>query len=161
MLGMKTPTWTLQRFKISDLKDYEKNPRKLTKEQFEQLKISLAKFGLIDKPICTQDGKLIGGHQRKKVLEHLGTEEIECYVPDRELSDKEIEELNVRLNLNQGAFDWDILGNSYEVEDLISWGFNEKDLLGEDSLDSEIKTAGDEEETLKCPKCGHEFDASS
>ena len=154
---MTTPNWTLKKFKLSELKDYEKNPRKLTKDQFEQLTQSLLKFGLIDKPICTQDGRLIGGHQRKKVLAHLAVQEVECYVPDREMDEKEIEELNVRLNKNSGEWDWDLLANEFEVEDLLEWGFDEKDLLDEPKEEAEIRNAGEEETKQKCPKCGHEF----
>lgn len=155
---MTAPNWTLHTFRVSKLRDYEKNPRKLTKDQFEQLKASLTKFGLIDKPICTADGRLIGGHQRKKVLQSLGISEVECWVPDRDLDEKEIEELNVRLNKNSGEWDWDLLGDKFEVEDLIEWGFSEKDLLGsEEKPEAEIKNAGEEEEKHTCPKCGHTF----
>jgi DNA modification methylase len=119
--------WTLQKFNIKDLKDYYKNPRTLTDEQFIQLKISLEKFGLIDKPIVTQAGLIIGGHQRKRVLEKLGVKEIECYVPDKEMTEKEIEELNIRLNKNTGEWDFEILANQWNTKDLLDWGFKEED----------------------------------
>lgn len=141
--------WTLKTFNISDLKDYEKNPRKLTKEQFKHLKESLSKFGLIDKPVCTSDGRLIGGHQRKKVLQDLAVKEVECYVPDRELTEKEIEELCIRLNKATGEWDWDILANDWEVEDLLEWGFTEEELTGQDV--TEIRSAGEEDNEVLEP----------
>ena len=150
--------WTLKTFKLSELKDYEHNPRKLTKDQYSQLKESLQEFGLIDKPICTQDGRLIGGHQRKRVLEDLAVKDVECYVPNVNLTEKQIRKLNIRLNKAQGDWDWDILGDQFEVEDLIEWGFSEKDLLGsEEKPEAEIASAGEEKEPIKCPACGHQF----
>lgn len=118
-------TWTLREFKLSDLTDYTKNPRSLTTKQFNQLKTSLDKFGMIDKPIVNADAKhtLIGGHQRVKVLRAERAVSVECWYPSRELTDKEVEELNVRLNKNTGSWDFDILANQFDVPDLIEWGF--------------------------------------
>jgi hypothetical protein len=125
-------TWTLREFKISELTDYAKNPRSLTKKQFDQLKASLDKFGMIDKPIVNADAAhtLIGGHQRVKVLRAERAASVECWYPSRELDDKEVEELNIRLNKNTGAWDFDILANQFEVPDLIEWGFEPFELVG-------------------------------
>lgn len=145
--------WTLQIRKISSLKDYHKNPRTLTKDQEHHLSTSIQKFGLIDKPIINVDGTLIGGHQRKRVLKKLGLKEVECYVPDRELTEKEIEELNIRLNKNTGEFDFDILANQFELHDLVEWGFalNELDV----SVEAEKPASQESEEELNiCPACG-------
>jgi len=122
--------WTLQQFNIDDLTDYYKNPRSLSDKEFKQLKTSLDKFGMIDKPIVNADSlhTIIGGHQRKHVLEASGVKEIECWIPDRELSDKEVEELNIRLNKNTGSWDFDALANEFDLGELLDWGFSEKEL---------------------------------
>ena len=122
--------WTLQTFNLDELTDYYKNPRSLTEKEFKQLKTSLDKFGMIDKPIVNADSAhtIIGGHQRKHVLEATGVKECECWVPDRELSDKEVEELNIRLNKNTGSWDFDTLANEFELDDLLEWGFDKKEL---------------------------------
>lgn len=130
--------WSLKKFKIKDLKDYNKNPRKLSKEQFEHIKSSIDKFGLIDKPIVTEEGLLIGGHQRKKVLEKLGVKEVECYVPSTPLSEKNIEELNIRLNKNTGDWDFDILTTQWEKDDLLKWGFEESDFPEIEEIDPDL-----------------------
>jgi ParB-like chromosome segregation protein Spo0J len=108
-----TIEWSLKKFKVKDLQEYAKNPRSLSRGQADQLKESISKFGLIDKPVCTQDGLIIGGHARKKILEKLGIKEVDCYVPNKELDEREIEELNIRLNKNGGEFDFDILANHF------------------------------------------------
>ncbi len=96
----KKITWQLKTYKLADLTDYYKNPRSLSEKEFKQLKTSLDKFGMIDKPIVNLDAgnTIIGGHQRKHVLEASGVSECECWVPDRELTEREVEELNIRLN---------------------------------------------------------------
>ena len=43
--------------------------------------------------------------------------------------DKE-RELNVRLNKNTGSFDFDILADMFDVDELTDWGFNEEELFG-------------------------------
>lgn len=121
-------TWTLKKFKVKDLKDYHKNPRKLSRTQASQLEESIRKFGLIDKPIVTRDGIIIGGHARKKILERLAIKEVDCYVSDQELDEQEIAELNIRLNKNSGEFDFDILANEFDPVDLVNWGFHPEEL---------------------------------
>jgi len=122
--------WTLKQFRLDELTDYYKNPRSLSEKEFKQLKTSLDKFGMIDKPIVNADSlhTIIGGHQRKHVLEAGGAKEVECWIPDRELSDKEVEELNIRLNKNTGSWDFDVLANEFELDDLLEWGFDKHEL---------------------------------
>ena len=134
--------WKLRTFKLKDLKEYEKNPRQLNEKQAAQLKTSLEKFGLIDRPVATTDGRLIGGHQRKRMLSEMGIAEVECYVPDVDLSEKEIEELNIRLNKNTGEWDFDVLANEWEYDDLIVWGFEPEELTGFEAEEVPEEEAG-------------------
>ena len=115
--------WHLERRWLPDLKEHPHNPRRLSKKDHAQLSTSLDKFGLIDKPIINRDNMIIGGHQRVKVLLDAGIKETECNVPDRLLSDEEVNELCIRLNKNTGEWDDDILANSWEMDDLVEWGF--------------------------------------
>ena len=149
--------WELKKFLVKDLKDYAKNPRKLSKNDYEQLSTSVSKFGLIDKPIYLKNGQLIGGHQRKKILQKLGITEVECWVPDQDLDEREIEELCIRLNKNTGEFDFDILANQFDSLDLLNWGFEASELLGLEKIeDSDIME--EEKDVLKtCPHCGKEI----
>lgn len=114
--------WHLEKRRISDLKDYHKNPRKITKDQFEHLKRNIEKFGIIDKPFINTDNTVIGGHQRLRLLKKMGYDEIDVQVPCKTLSEAEVEELNYRHNENGGSWDYDILANHYEHMDLVSWG---------------------------------------
>lgn len=146
--------WTLRTFRLDELTDYYKNPRSLSEKEFKQLKTSLDKFGMIDKPIVNADSAntIIGGHQRKHVMEATGVKECECWIPDRELSDKEVEELNIRLNKNTGSWDFDTLANEFELDDLLDWGFDKGELdldLWADDAPEDVEPQIDKAEELR------------
>lgn len=148
---MSKITWTLTTLGIDTLTDYAKNPRSLTDAQFKQLKTSLDKFGMIDKPIINLDEThtVIGGHQRLRVLRHEGVKACECWTPDRELTEREVEELNIRLNANTGAWDVDTLANQFDMGDLKDWGL---ELPGFDfGQEPEGEDPGAQEENIRVP----------
>lgn len=121
--------WHLETKLIEELTEHPKNARYLSREDAKHLTVSIAKFGLIDKPIVTSDGLIIGGHQRVKILNDLGHYEVECWVCDdnEPFTEEEIDELNIRLNKNNGSWDWDKLANEWDVNRLCEWGFKPDD----------------------------------
>ncbi len=143
--------WTLAVYPIKSLKAHEKNPRQISKEQFQHLESLIAKFGFIDRPIINTDLTIICGHQRIKVLKKQKAKTVECWVPDKLLDDKDVEELMVRHNLNQGAFDYDLLANNFDVLELLDWGFSESQLMGLSKEDLEMDMLGDNENELEEP----------
>lgn len=151
--------WHIEIRNLKDLKPLPKNPRKLTKHEEQQLTESINKFGVADKLIVNTDNTIIGGHQRFRILKKIGYKEVECLIPDRTLTEKEVEEMCIRLNRNSGEFDFDILANEFEIEELLDWGFEEKDFVG--SLKPEVLKKEDKPEKEKkcqmCPSCGYEF----
>ena len=115
---------------IDELIFAEYNPRQLSKEQFKYLKDSIHRFGLVD-PIIINKNKdrkniIIGGHQRTKVAKAMGIKEVPCVELDLNY-DKE-RELNVRLNKNTGDWDYDLLANNFDIEELHDWGFDDSEL---------------------------------
>lgn len=157
---MKTDlTWHIEKRKISDLKAYHKNPRYLTKDQETELLVSIDNFGLIDKPFINLDNTIIGGHQRIQILKKLEHTEIEVNVPNRALEEWEVEELNIRHNKNTGDWDYDILANQFEVEDLLDWGFTEGELGGISVIkeNADIEKGKEGEDAKKCPMCNQKM----
>lgn len=118
--------------KINDLVPYEHNPRQMTQKQVDDLTNSLKKFSLAEIPVINTDNTIIAGHQRLKILQRLqkGEETIDVRVPNRQLTEEEVQEYNIRSNKNTGDWDFDILANSFNYEDLKEWGFNESELKG-------------------------------
>lgn len=152
--------WAVCTVNIKLLKAHPDNPRILTKEAAGHLSDSLDKFGLIDKPVINTDFTIIGGHQRIALLKKQKVKEIECNFPSRPLTEEEVKELMVRLNRNHGAWDYDILANNWEPTELIDWGFNESELIGDineptqgadDSLDGDTGNTEIPEEEAKGP----------
>lgn len=152
--------WHLEKRLIKDLIPYHKNPRYLKEDDGEHLKKSMQSFGIIEKPIVNLDNTLIGGHQRVSILKQMKVEEVECWLPNRMLTEKEIEECNIRLNKNTGDWDWECLANSFEIGDLIQWGFKEEEFLGipldVEEIPSTDENKKDKKKTM-CPECGCEF----
>jgi hypothetical protein len=122
--------WTTKKFKISELIPYEKNPRQMTKEQVEYLKASIEKFNLVEIPAVNADKTIIAGHQRLKIMQLLERfhEEIDVRIPNRQLTEAELKEYNIRSNANTGGWDTDILANFFDPEELKSWGLDPKDI---------------------------------
>ena len=115
---------------INSLIFAEYNPRQLTKDQYQHLKDSIERFGLVD-PIIVNKNKdrkniIVGGHQRVRVAKDMKIEKVP--VVEVDLSYDRERELNVRLNKNVGEWDFDILANVFELEELDDWGFSEKEL---------------------------------
>ena len=122
--------WHTEQRKINDLIPFEGNPRKMTKKQAEQLQKSLEKFNLAEIPAINTDNKIIAGHQRINILQMLGRGEeiIDVRVPNRELTDDEFKEYNLRSNKNIGSWDFDELAN-FDDDLLKDVGFTREELI--------------------------------
>jgi ParB-like chromosome segregation protein Spo0J len=126
----------VEKIQINKLKPATYNPRQISKKQYNDLKDSIVKFGLVDPIILNKDFTVIGGHQRLKVCKQLKYKDIDCVVLD--LTKEEERELNIRLNKSGGEFDMDILANEFDIEELKDWGFKEIELgLNIDKIDIE------------------------
>ena len=133
-------------YKINNLIGAEYNPRELTQEQYQSLRTAIQKYGIVD-PILVNtnpDRKniIIGGHQRVKVAKILEMKSVPCI--ELNLSLEQEKELNIRLNKNVGQWDYEILGNMFDQEDLMEWGFTKFDL----KLDQESVPAPDLSDTI-------------
>jgi DNA modification methylase len=115
---------------INELKASDYNPRKHSKEQADQLKESIKRFGLVDPAICNSAPNrmniIIGGHFRAEMAKELGFQTMPVVyvnIPDIE---KE-KELNIRLNKNTGEFDLDLLAQ-FDESFLADVGFDSEEI---------------------------------
>ena len=132
-------TWTNETRRLSELQPWPRNPRQIKDKQVTRLQESLSEFGQVE-PICIGPGnELYNGHQRLKSWDaKFGDIEIDVRVSSRELTEKEREKLTVFLHKGAaGEWDFDTLANEFEVDELVEWGFSEKELTGLDFGDDD------------------------
>ena len=102
---------TIEKFPVGQLLPADYNPRKDLKPgdaEYEKLKRSLEQFGYVEPVIWNKTtGRVVGGHQRLKVLQDLGLTEIECVVV--EMDEEKEKALNIALNKISGEWDKDKL----------------------------------------------------
>ena len=144
--------------KLTELKPAEYNPRKITDKELSDLTKSIVEFGITEPLVINtfkgRENNVISGHQRLKALKKLKFKTVPCI---EVCLDKDREkELNVRMNKNTGSFDFDLLEEFFEVEELIDWGFDEDELnfemtAKEQEIDENINTE------FECPKCGYKW----
>lgn len=106
------------------------NPRKWDEKALNDLKQSIKRFGIVDPAIVNIAPKrkniVIGGHMRIEAAKGLGIKEMPVVYVNLPDLEKE-KELNLRLNKNQGEFDFSLLANFAE-EFLANVGFDSEDL---------------------------------
>lgn len=137
---MSNQQLTIQRINIKQLKPAAYNPRKISDKAFEDLKESLRRFELVDPLIVNSSPErqniIIGGHQRYRAAKDLGHKTVPVvYV---ELDEARERELNLRLNRNQGEFDFELL-KEFDIDLLLDVGFDDTDLsaIWDDALETD------------------------
>ena len=80
-------TWTAEIRKVSELKELEENPRKITEEKFNLLKKRITERGFHDVVKLDTKDFILSGNQRKRALTQLGIEKVNTLKPSRELTD--------------------------------------------------------------------------
>ena len=97
----------IEKKNTADLLPADYNPRKDLKpgdKEYEKLKRSIEQFGYVEPVIWNKTtGRVVGGHQRLKVLMDMGMTKVDCVVVEMD-EDKE-KALNIALNKISG--DWD------------------------------------------------------
>ena len=145
----------------ADLLPADYNPRKDLKPgdaEYEKLKRSIEQFGYVEPVIWNRiTGRVVGGHQRLKVLMDMGMSEVDCVVV--ELPEEKEKALNIALNKISGEWDKDKLallitdlqGSDFDVS-LTGFDPAEIDDLFKDSLKDGVQDDGfDVEAELKQP----------
>lgn len=143
--------------KIEELKPSEYNPRKISEKQLNDLKKSMRKLDILEPAVVNMHQErqniIISGHQRIRAAQELGIKEYPCVEVNFDL-DKE-KEANIRMNKSGGDWDFELLEENFELEDLVYAGFDSKEL--DFGSDDKPKEKRQKELTMKCPECGHEW----
>lgn len=154
-------TWLEQEVDIEQLTPFERNPRRISVDAYDQLVKSLQENGYHQRIITTRDYRVIGGHQRIRALKDLGFSQVKILVPDRDIDDETFKRMLIQDNLPFGEFDFDILSADYEADQLLEWGMPAEWLpKAPDFAPAGEEEQGklDEKKQVTCPECGHRFD---
>ena len=125
---MEPLIWHSEIRNVKDLKHWDKNPRKITKEAFAKLKERITKRGFHDVLKLDIDDTVLSGNRRQDALNDLKIEKVNVLVPNRKLTDKERDEIALESNKNDGTWDFDMLANEFELETLQDIGFSDGEL---------------------------------
>ena len=141
----------IEKINVSKLNPAKYNPRKDLKPgdaEYETLKRSIEQFGYVEPVIWNKaTGRVVGGHQRLKILVDSGLTEVDCVVV--ELSEENEKALNVALNKISGEWDTDKLtmlisdlqGSDFDVS---LTGFEEDELADLFSKTAEKEVTDDD-----------------
>jgi len=125
--------------KISEIKSNPNNPRIIKDEKFKQLVKSIQEFPEMLKlrPIVVNDDMIVlGGNMRLKACIEAGIEEINI-IKASELTEDQQREFIIKDNIGYGEWDWQVLGNEWDIEQITDWGL---DLPKFDIIDEKKET---------------------
>ena len=102
------------------------NPRLIKDDKFKKLCKSIQEFPemLELRPIVVnKDMIVLGGNMRLKACQEIGLTEVPIIVAEN-LTEEQQREFLIKDNVSGGEWDWDILANEWEVEQLEEWGLD-------------------------------------
>lgn len=115
--------------KLEDLHKLEGNPRTIKKQDMERLKKSISDNPdyFEARPIILSDrtGELviIAGNQRYEAAKALGLEQVPTFLLSG-LTEEREKEIIIRDNVENGEWDFDILANEWDTQELADWGLD-------------------------------------
>lgn len=116
----------VDKVKISEVKTNPKNPRLIKDDKFKKLVKSIQDFPqmLELRPIVVDENNIVlGGNMRLKACKEAGLKEVFIVKADN-LTEQQKDEFIVKDNVGFGEWDWDMLANSFDVEELENWGLD-------------------------------------
>ena len=116
----------IQVVKIKDIKSNPNNPRVIKDDKFHKLCESIKAFPkmLELRPIVVNDDMVVlGGNMRLKALKHLGLTEAPV-IKASELTEDQQRQFIIKDNAGFGEWDWDMLANEWNVDELEQWGLD-------------------------------------
>lgn len=108
---------------LKDIKPNPDNPRLIKDEKYKKLVQSLKDFPEMADAreiVINKDHIILGGNMRYKAMQEAGWSEAPVKVVDWP-EDKQ-KEFVIKDNSSFGEYDWDLVANQYELEDLDAWG---------------------------------------
>lgn len=152
--------------KTNEIKVNPNNPRIIKDFNFKRLVQSVTDFPemLILRPIVVnKDMVILGGNMRYKACIEAGIKEVPVIIADN-LTPEQENEFLIKDNVSGGEWDWDILANVWNSEELENWGLNIPIFIEDEDIDfdniksNEDRSSDKQSKSVTCPECLHKFD---
>jgi hypothetical protein len=137
--------------KISEIKPNPNNPRLIKDEKFAKLVNSIKGFPemLEIRPIVVNSDMIVlGGNMRLKACKEAGLKEIPVIFAD-DLTEEQQREFIIKDNVGFGEWDWEMIANEWDPEQLEDWGLDIVGFDHEPNLDELIGDEKNKPATLK------------
>jgi ParB-like chromosome segregation protein Spo0J len=167
LLCAKEISMKIEYWEIAKVKPYDKNPRRNDKA-VEAVAKSIREFGFRQPIVVDAAGVIVVGHTRYKAALKLGLKTVPVHVA-ADLTPAQARAYRLADNRTAETAEWDVELLPIELGELRDDGFDLK-LLGftdkelaerlkefDTELDDGQADADEAAETIRCPKCGHEF----
>jgi len=123
--------------KISEVKQNPNNPRTIRDDKFTKLVASIKAFPqmLNIRPIVVNnDMVVLGGNMRLKACREAGLKQVPIIVAD-ELTEAQQREFIIKDNVSGGDWDWALLSNDWDTDQLNEWGLDIPTFLTNEEID--------------------------
>jgi ParB-like chromosome segregation protein Spo0J len=115
-----------KKVKLDLIKLNPNNPRLIKDDKFKKLVQSIVDFPqmLEIRPIVVNtDMIILGGNMRYKACKEAGIKEIPVIIADN-LTEEQQKEFLIKDNVSGGEWNWELLANEWDAEELESWGLD-------------------------------------
>jgi DNA modification methylase len=129
----------IEKIKISEVKLNPNNPRLIKDDKFTKLVKSIKDFPeMLDiRPIVVNsDMVILGGNMRFKACKEAGLKEVPIIIADN-LTQEQEREFLIKDNTSGGEWDFNMLANEWDVEQLDEWGLDIPNFASDVVLEAE------------------------
>lgn len=115
-----------QAVKLSEIKPNPNNPRLIKDEKFAKLVKSIKEFPqmLELRPIVVNDDMIVlGGNMRLKACKEAGLKEVPI-IKASSLTPEQQREFIIKDNVGFGEWDWELIANEWDAEQVTDWGLD-------------------------------------
>ena len=140
-----------EKISIKLVKSNPNNPRIIKDDKFKKLVASIQEFPkmLEIRPIVVNDDMIVlGGNMRLKACIAAGLKEVPI-IKVSDLTEQEQKQFIIKDNVSGGEWDWNMLANEWDAEELDAWGLDVPD------FGKELEA---EEDDFEAPEGGIETD---
>jgi ParB-like chromosome segregation protein Spo0J len=137
----------MERVDIRQVRSNPDNPRFIKGDKFEKLVKSIREFPqmLELRPIVVnKDMIVLGGNMRLKACEEAGIEQVPIIFADN-LTEEQQKEFIIKDNSSFGEWDWDLLANEWNTDQLADWGLD----IPNFDIDNEVEDEKDLSDQLE------------